>query len=370
LLHALGSFAIAIFGLSVGPNSKLIRYTCGLALIVYEAYVTYRPYPPTTPKFHIYQTALLLSIHVIAYFDHAIINNGYLLHKQRGQAFPFIQMSFLQRMKWSANIMSTNRGINWSWEVPHLRRSTHSRWLFVRQKFFHVLVCILVSDVLRFLREVNPAWEAGGDEGFGSKGFIWQIYNVALLWSSVASMQLCGYEIMSMVTVALGLYEPGDWPSFYGRLGDAKSIRLFWGRVWHQLLRRPLQTHGRFVATNVLGLKPRTNASAYTELYMAFLISGICHGIADVALSKSPRDGWTTVLYYVLQAVIITAEDGLIALGKVIGIRQVPSVMCYAWVIFWMGLLGPIWVESMVKQGTELEVPISFLSPSQIGALF
>lgn len=103
---------------------------------------------------------------------------------------------------------------------------------------------------------------------------------------------------------------------------------------------------------------------------MAFLISGICHGIADVALSKSFRDGWTTVIYYVLQAVIITAEDGLIALGKAVGIRQVPSMVCYAWFIFWMGFLGPIWLESMVRQRIEFEVPISFLSPSQIRALF
>lgn len=229
LLHALGSFAIAIFGLTAAPNSNLTRYTCGLALVVYAAYVTYRPYPPTTLRFHIYQTALLLPLYIIAYVDHAIINNGFLLHKQKGQTIPFTQMSSLQRMKWSASIMSTNRGVNWSWEIPHLRRSTHSRWSFVRQKLFHVLACILVSDVLKFLRVVNPAWEVIGDEGFGSRGFIWQFYNVALVWSSVAAMQLGGYEIISMVTVALGLYEPGDWPSFYGHLSDTKSIRLFWG---------------------------------------------------------------------------------------------------------------------------------------------
>ncbi len=102
---------------------------------------------------------------------------------------------------------------------------------------------------------------------------------------------------------------------------------------------------------------------------MAFFVSGVCHGVADVAVSKVFQDGWTTFIFYMLQAVIITGEDGLIALGKVIGIRRVPSFVNYAWVIFWMGLISPIWVESMAKQGIELEVPISFLSPSQIRAL-
>jgi hypothetical protein len=105
-------------------------------------------------------------------------------------------------------------------------------------------------------------------------------------------------------------------------------------------------------------------------LYIAFFLSGLCHAAPDLAVSKVFRDAWTTFIYYMLQAVVITGEDGLIALGKAIGIRRVPSVVGYAWVIFWMSLLGPIWAESMVKRGIALEAPVSFLSPPQIRALF
>lgn len=228
-LHDLGSLAVAAFGLSVAPSSKPIRYTFGLALIAYEIYNISRPYPSTTPRADIYATNLLFSFHILTYFDHAIVNNGYLIHKRKRQTLQVTQMPFLQRLQWSTSLMSTNRGVNWSWEIPHLRRSTHPRWSFVRQKFFHVLACILASDILRFLRSVNPAWEVGGDEGFGSRGFIWQIYSVAIFWLSLTSMQLWGYSLMSLITVALGIYEPADWPSFYGRFGDAKSVRMFWG---------------------------------------------------------------------------------------------------------------------------------------------
>lgn len=228
-LHPLVSFAIAIFGLSVAPNSKSVRYACGLALIAYGVYSIYRPYPPTTPKFQVYLSALQPALNVIFYFDHAIINNAHITYKRKGQILPYTQMPFFQRLKWSIDLMSANRGVNWSWEIPYLHRSTQSRWSFVRQKFFHVLVCILASDILQFLRLASPAWEVGGEEGFGSRGFMWQIYNVAIFWLSTASTQMWAFSFWSMVTVALGICDPGDWPSLYGRWSDARSVRRFWG---------------------------------------------------------------------------------------------------------------------------------------------
>ncbi len=228
-LDSLVSLSITLIGLSAMPNSMVFRRICVLALIAYQTYVIYRPNPLTTQKFHLYQNSLLIILNTINYLDHAIINNASQSHKRKGQTVPLVQMSFFQRLKWSADIMLTNRGINWSWEIPHLRRLTQSRWLFIRNKFFHILTCILVSDVLRFLRAENPAWQVDTDEGFGSRGFIWQIYNVVIFWSSTASMQLFGYSLLSLVTVALVVYDPNDWPEFYGRLSDAKSIRFFWG---------------------------------------------------------------------------------------------------------------------------------------------
>ncbi len=229
LLDPLGALSIALFGLSAVPNLKFIRWICGLALIVYQAYVIYRPYPPMTIKFHIYFNALSFSLNILFYCDHAIINNAFFLHKQKGQEHSSTKMPFSQRLKWSADIMSTYRGVNWSWEIPHLRRSTRSRWLFVQRQLFHGLVCVIASDVLRLLRTLSPAWQVNSDEGFGSQGFIWQIYNVAIFWSSLASMQLFMHCFASMITVAIGIYEPGDWPALYGDLKGTKSIRMFWG---------------------------------------------------------------------------------------------------------------------------------------------
>lgn len=69
-------------------------------------------------------------------------------------------------------------------------------------------------------------------------------------------------------------------------------------------------------------------------------------------------------MYYMLQAVVITVEDGLIALGRTVGIYRIPSVINYAWVLFWMGLLGPIWIEGMVKGGIDVTPPFSLISLS------
>ena len=46
------------------------------------------------------------------------------------------------------------------------------------------------------------------------------------------------YSVASAFTVALGLYAPQDWPRLMGRLRDVSTVRDFWGKFWHQIIRR------------------------------------------------------------------------------------------------------------------------------------
>ncbi|KAF9443370.1 hypothetical protein P691DRAFT_778922 [Macrolepiota fuliginosa MF-IS2] len=355
---------IAFFGLAAVPNSQTVRRTCGLVLVTYHAYILFRPHAPDAPRFPIYQTALWLSIMLLGYSDHAILNDAYFIHKHRGQRGALTEMPFLQRLWWSVHIMFNQRGVNWSWEIPHLRRSTLTRWSFVGYQLIRLLVCVVISDVLRYLRAKSPGWQVDSGEGFGSRGFIWQTYNVMLWWATVMATQIFMYSSLSVVTVTLGVYEPGDWPSYYGTWDSPKSIRMFWGRTWHQLLRRPLTAHGKFITHNILGLDRNNDISPYIQLYIAFFLSGLCHGAGDWAATKTFQNSRNTFVYYMLQAVIITVEDGLIALGKRIGVYRIPVVINYAWVIFWMGLLSPIWIEGMVKAGINVDPPFSLFSLS------
>jgi hypothetical protein len=46
------------------------------------------------------------------------------------------------------------------------------------------------------------------------------------------------FPLFAALTVGLGMYDPGDWPPIMGRLRDVCCVRDFWGRFWHQGLRR------------------------------------------------------------------------------------------------------------------------------------
>lgn len=44
--------------------------------------------------------------------------------------------------------------------------------------------------------------------------------------------------IASGITVALGIYPPETWPPIMGKVKDVFCVRDFWGKLWHQILRR------------------------------------------------------------------------------------------------------------------------------------
>jgi Membrane bound O-acyl transferase family len=46
------------------------------------------------------------------------------------------------------------------------------------------------------------------------------------------------YSLASALVVATGMYTPQDMPPLMGRLRDVSTVRSFWGKFWHQNLRR------------------------------------------------------------------------------------------------------------------------------------
>ena len=57
----------------------------------------------------------------------------------------------------------------------------------------------------------------------------------------------------------------------------------------------------------------------------------------------------STIQYYIMQAMIITVEDMVIAAAKKFGISRIPSFVSYAWVIWWMAWSGPMWIETVIE---------------------
>lgn len=91
--------------------------------------------------------------------------------------------------------------------------------------------------------------------------------------------------------------------------------------------------------------------TSYIQLYAAFFLSGSCHAVGDWAITRSQTNRNGTLLFFLLQAIIITLEDAVIFAGQTLGIPQPPAVLCYLWVITWMTWSGPIWMDGMLRSG-------------------
>lgn len=71
----------------------------------------------------------------------------------------------------------------------------------------------------------------------------WLVFN--FVWSSWAIFAAT-HDLLAFAFVAFGIDEPEDWPSLYGSIFEAYSIRRFWGKFWHYLVQRTLLTDLRF----------------------------------------------------------------------------------------------------------------------------
>ena len=71
---------------------------------------------------------------------------------------------------------------------------------------------------------------------------------------------------------------------------------------------------GKLVANKILKFPRGTNLSSYTQLYIAFFLSGLLHSPGDFMIDK--RMIYRPIKFFLLQAVIITFEDFIIHLAK------------------------------------------------------
>lgn len=108
--------------------------------------------------------------------------------------------------------------------------------------------------------------------------------------------------------------------------------------------------HGTFLA-NVLGL-PKGRLRNYFSLYVAFTISGLIHYFGDYMIIQDWSGG--SLIYFTLQAVAITFEDGAVGLVRRSGVKVPPilaKLIGYLWVVAWFSFAIPIWMEPHVKAG-------------------
>ena len=123
---------------------------------------------------------------------------------------------------------------------------------------------------------------------------------------------------------------------------------------------------GRFVANKLLKFPRGTNRSSYTQLYVAFLLSGIIHFSGEFIIKREIT--YCSLKFFPLQAVAITFEDFVIYVARRLllraGITVKPEaadgywagiflrILGYCWVALWLCLSAPILQDG--NPGTEM----------------
>ncbi|EMD58400.1 hypothetical protein COCSADRAFT_176603 [Bipolaris sorokiniana ND90Pr] len=302
--------------------------------------------------------------------------------KQPGVALTWPAFGW-RKLKWSVSLILNLRGIRYNFQVknvPKTRFWSSERtgtlrfltWQVVELALFMLMGDLVAQLSIRLffptpgldsmtltIRDANWTASFGKALVFGAGPYFF------------INMQ---YILASIVCVGLGINRPEDWPPLFGRLAEATTVRSFWGKFWHQMIRKPLSgLTGSLV--DALGITRGTNASSYTQLWISFAVSGFMHA-ASMTLMPCPANipewhRWRgLLLYFLWQAAAITIEDFVIFTGqKLLGGIQTRKkwVHClgYLWVTwsFWTSLAWAADVLLKLRMGETSPFPGTLWGP-------
>ncbi|KAF2836627.1 hypothetical protein M501DRAFT_939706, partial [Patellaria atrata CBS 101060] len=271
-----------------------------------------------------------------------------------------------------------------------------TRFTFLLHRSLIFLACYLITDILLLLNQpaLNPIVY---DEIHVP--FVRRLLKseVTMEETSIRVSTTIGFWIgayiciqgycttMSILAVASGFMSPVDRRPTFGSPMDAYSIRRFWGRFWHQLMRKKFGTVADFLTFPLLRVlhlpdKPHTLFPRYTQLTLVFLISGLLHQAIEVAQGLL----WSqsgALKFFLLMAIGIMIEDAAVSIWGALLTQGSKSVngargseaevvwwrkgFGYIWVILYLSWATPVWAYPGLRRDTgQIEfnpLPFSFI---------
>ncbi|KAJ8507018.1 hypothetical protein ONZ45_g10568 [Pleurotus djamor] len=344
--------------LAVASNYPSIRKTTFAALTGIVTYVVHF----TTfgkPEDDFGNACLLVGLAFTA-SDILLINNPLVELRAGGQKVSAVSLSFYSRFKWALHLLTSPRRVGWTDEPtdvlpPPPKQKTNAAYAayLLLQLGINILLVDLVGTALnRFpLVFLDPS------RGDALYGFSW-VYRSAY----VALFGYCQYVTLSaahtvwmLVLTATGRWEPSQFRPLFGSWKQAYTVRKFWGRTWHQLLRRIFKAHGDLVTKRILGLPTKGRFTSYTQLYIAFILSGVIHYWAELM----PVGHWHShsVRFFLIQAAGVHCEDIVIAIASRLGFRESLfwRIVGYVWILQWFTWSVPFWLHAPA-QGAEVGI--------------
>ncbi|OAX40700.1 hypothetical protein K503DRAFT_687010 [Rhizopogon vinicolor AM-OR11-026] len=288
----------------------------------------------------------------------------HVFHRQK-QTQSAHTLPWFEKFIWASELCASPRGVGWNHEVKNLPgHLTNSKKEFVLSRLMSAAKHYLWFDLAQFYVRHDPGFQSSA--AFVSQTITRRVLGCAVYLVFQYCMGVVVHALIVIMVVSCTSSEPSSWPNAFGKWEDAYTIRRFWGRTWHQFLRRFLTPFGKKMAS-FLGFEPGTNGSSYTQLYTAFFVSAIAHLGGDAMIAPS-RLG-ISCSFFVYQALGITFEDMVLAVARRAGVKETKwtRVIGYVWVISWFIVTATQWVTVVGVAGIESggkAIPSRYFPPS------
>ncbi|KAF3924519.1 hypothetical protein ABW21_db0202499 [Orbilia brochopaga] len=238
--------------------------------------------------------------------------------------------------------------------VPSRRRFllTNSVWFVALYAVQDLLYSqeLSVADEGRFLGvDCENLFVRNPQDGpFTNEQLGYRVAITMLVWSLLIPLAVTlQYTFLSLVAVGTGLSEPRNWPPAFGSVKDSYTLRLFWGKFWHQTLRWHLSKPAQFITHAVLRLPHKGLAQRYVNILLVFMLSGVMHASQSYMMLQRQgnevrqRSAVREMAFFATMALGIMVEDGVQWLFRSEKVRKGEQAEKF---VLWKRVAGYIWV--------------------------
>ncbi|KAJ5200719.1 hypothetical protein N7491_008475 [Penicillium cf. griseofulvum] len=366
------------------PKHSILRYLsipCMICIVLHMMYPAQKPGYPPTNLIGSSATFVLTALDLL------------LIHPQAGRDFVDANRntkSFVSRLVQAIQLLTCSRAINTPRQVKNVpsfpeyytkRANGIPRGRFLVRETAIAVWQFLALDTLAVLALRQAMNDQDEESSVSSRsqssipGRKWteQFIQTLIAWFVVSRILISFYyRVASIVFVSLG-DSPSNSPPIIGRMSDMYTLRNFWGKFWHQMLRLPLTSTSNFLARDVLRLPRSSFVERYVNVFVVFFLSGLIHVVIDSLRSVSLKE-LGTMSFFLSFVVGYMIEDGVIALWKRTRGSQNDSLpawwqraLGYCWVITWLGVTSPWFFRSAMMKPEEQMVLVPFSVAGLIG---
>ncbi|TIB82607.1 WD40 repeat-like protein [Wallemia mellicola] len=207
------------------------------------------------------------------------------------------------RFKFYADLLSNPRGIHWKWSRKIDKQgieeeSTKSKWIFIRDRLPALFIYILILDAFETYLH-TPPYDILTIRPISAQPATMQVFHL-IFFALVAMSAISVSNILaSIVTVAIGLSKPKDWPRFFN-MKESWSIARLWSVGWHSVFKKTITFYGNAISS----VFPRF-AQMPIKVLIGFSLTGLSHAMGAYIMAGLGKGQF---YFFVIQTVGIVAE--------------------------------------------------------------